>query len=450
MHGLRHATLTGLQGGPDAGNAHRELDIRRPGPRGNPFRVGDGRGREADRWRSAVCDAYDACLAAALDGRDTTLTAIAERFGLPAGSVVPSYAAQPWADYAQSLREEFADLQRRLRAGEAIGLACACFPRRCHAGAFVAAYIDREEDYDAQDEAHPPPSSAEVAGAADGADDDAAGEAERGSVASGEPTLPCLGCGFEAPLRERCPNCDYDIDGNDDARSDAASERFGTCPRCDYDRVPYWADGCPRCDPDDPPVAAADGTCDRCDRPGQHGEQCRECAGPVCRPGERPNGVCGGCGAIGWECQSCYSCGGGFEGPNFELYFGEWLPPEEVRRRRDDEHSEQDTEDEEERHPEMAYINHTQNDDEPNMSPPAVSDAGADTLPHDDAPQQSAGALTMPPQVATGLPAADTSSSSSRGRPHSRVRRREESGRSRSRAHGEAASGSSDDDGGQG
>ena len=128
-------------------------------------------------------------------------------------------------------------------------------------------------------------------------------------------------------------------------------------------------------------------------------------------------------------------------------FFGEWISPDERARRIADEHSEQDTEDEEELHPEMAYIDHTQNDYEPNNIPSVVGGPGADPPPQDDAQQQSAGALTLPPQVADGLPAAGASSSS-RGRLRSRADRHAEGERSLSRGdrsrRAEEASESSD------
>ena len=66
-------------------------------------------------------------------------------------------------------------------------------------------------------------------------------------------------------------------------------------------------------------------------------------------------------------------------------FFGEWISPDERDRRIADEHSAQNTEDEEEHYPEMAYTNHTQNDDEPNNIPSVVGSSSADPAPHDDA-----------------------------------------------------------------
>ena len=208
-------------------------------------------------------------------------------------------------------------------------------------------------------------------------------------------------------------------------------------------------------------VPEADGECAHCGHAGQHGEHCRVCGGPVCRTGEQPNGACYGCGAAGWEGDRCVSCGAGFEGPNLVYADGEWVSPDERDRREADARSAQSTEDEEEHFPEMAYIDHTQNDDEPNHAPFVVG-SPSDDPPHDDdddAEQQSAGALTPPPQVADGLPAADASSSSSRGRSRSRTRRRQEGDGRRARrweaggrprvGDGET-SGSSDDGGARG
>lgn len=249
-----------------------------------------------------------------------------------------------------------------------------------------------------------------------------------------------------------CVNaCAHSASDSDEARADAAGERYVTCDHCEYDRMPYRGDGeCPRCGRGATPEPT--GECAHCSLGGQHGTQCRECAGPVCRPGERPNGTCCGCGAAGWEGHGCHSCGAGFNGPNLMYYFGEWLSPNEIQRRADDEHSAQDTEDEEDCYPEMAYINHTQNDIELNDSPAAAGDAGPDHPPHDDPQQQSAGALTQPPEVATGLPAAEappTWACASRGRAGARARRRAGDGRSRSRAGDGEDFGSSDDgDGG--
>jgi hypothetical protein len=135
---------------------------------------------------------------------------------------------------------------------------------------------------------------------------------------------------------------------------------------------------------------------------------------------------------VGWEGFGCYSCGAAFNGPNLAYYFGEWLSPEEIQRRIDDEHSAQNTEDEEEHYPEMAYINYTQNDDDELNDFPVIGSTGPDLPPHDDTQQQSAGALTQPPEVATGLPAAEASSSTGE-RSRSWARRQAGGDRSRSR-----------------
>ena len=109
-----------------------QVDVRRPGPLGNPFAMTRA-GRASESWRHAVCGAFRVALAAAVGGVEADLAVIAADFGLPPEAVATPYADRTWRAYAADVCDALAELDARLCAGERLALACVCHPRECHA-----------------------------------------------------------------------------------------------------------------------------------------------------------------------------------------------------------------------------------------------------------------------------------------------------------------------------
>ena len=91
-----------------------DVDIRRPSPLGNPFRMGDGDSRQA------VCDAFGRML----DTAETPQQA-ASACGL-------CHAPQPTLGGSRALWDAIRGLRERAERGDRFRLVCVCAPRRCH------------------------------------------------------------------------------------------------------------------------------------------------------------------------------------------------------------------------------------------------------------------------------------------------------------------------------
>ena len=116
------------------------VDMRRPSPLGNPFRLWASASSEQ---RDASCDAHATAFRIAMAGEESSLLAIAALFGIDRDQVDRRYADLPWATYASRVREAFARLRRRVQGragvrGEQILLGCTCHPLRCHCDTIAA------------------------------------------------------------------------------------------------------------------------------------------------------------------------------------------------------------------------------------------------------------------------------------------------------------------------
>ena len=116
------------------------VDMRRPSPLGNPFRLWASASSEQ---RDASCDAHATAFRIAMAGEESSLLAIAALFGIDRDQVDRRYADLPWATYASRAREAFARLRRRVQGragvrGEQILLGCTCHPLRCHCDTIAA------------------------------------------------------------------------------------------------------------------------------------------------------------------------------------------------------------------------------------------------------------------------------------------------------------------------
>ena len=99
-----------------------EVLVNRSSPLGNPFKMGvDGKD---ERFRDAVCDAFDELLNGPMDA---DAGAIAREFGVP----IDGRFGRP--EMGAPRAAELRALASRVRGGESLRLMCHCHPRRCHA-----------------------------------------------------------------------------------------------------------------------------------------------------------------------------------------------------------------------------------------------------------------------------------------------------------------------------